>query len=548
MRFGSTVRFVVGATLTLGLGAAGTGCSHHASAAHDGGAGDTGTGGGGDGGNGGSPTSTGGTTALPDASTNDVGGATGAGGAPATGGTNDDGAADAGVDASVAARLVPHQLESAGTEPLVLGIFDTQEKTACRFVTDTAGALRCLPPTPASLNPTGTFVDAACTKPLFEMTAVDRTAFRAGQPVALPQPHKECEPVAYGVGTLVTAASDVQTWALGTGSACAKQAVPTFVADGFVLVTAEPGALDRWATGTLVDGPLLDGRLQLKQVQTADGARFDDHMVDTRWSRTCDLATKLNTCVPPMLPGGTAFFADDKCMTTPLWDKEVCDAAFIGANIGVNGTPARAIGDTFAGDVFLKHGNCYRNGSAPFPAGIFFTAGAALDGTPVMPVSWTDAGTGRVRLRVLTDASGAKVPIADPLVRNGKLPVTAPYHDTTTDTVCDPVWAPDGTVHCVSTTVKTFYDDAFFSDATCKTRGFLCYTADCDGALALDVDADTTNGERAIALGKLVATPKIFTIQSGACTPYVSNASFLFKMGPGGSWSDFPILTEINAR
>ena len=422
----------------------------------------------------------------------------------------------------------------------MLGIFDTQEKTRCRFVSDETGQPRCLPLAPPSLAETGSFLDAGCTKPVYQIQASEPALKSPGQLVALPMPRKTpCGPVLYKVGTLSVLTPDTPVFG---PVACAPGGL--FPQDGYAFASAETSAPDRWASGTVVDGALVGGRLRVVQLQAADGARFDDHLVDTRWSKPCDLTATMGQCLPPVLAAVSKDFSDDQC-TTPLARESGCDAAFIASNATL---PARAIGAPWTGAVFLKTGSlCRAETTAGAGASSFFTIGPALDGDPVMPIKWIENGAGRLQLRELGGQTGPSVPVANTLSWSSHVIVEARYFDTVAGETCNPVWTPEGLVRCIPTSTQASFA-GLFADATCKTPGYLCYDADCATRPMMDLDGDLTTGYRALSIHMIASVPTVFTMVGATCTPNLSGAAFIFGATTPVPWEKFPALTEINAR
>jgi hypothetical protein len=514
----------------LALAAGGACGSHHAGPAKDGGAAGAGVGGGaagtagaagaGVGGGAAGAANDGDASAPPDAS--DAGGA----------------ASSDAADGAAEARLVPWQLESAGTAPLVLGILDKQEKAVCRFVTDRTGQLRCLPPPPTSLADTGTFTDSGCTKRVYAIGRGDLAKLPAGKPLALPLIHRGCGPVPYDVGTLSEIPADTPVF---LGPACTP--FDLFPQDGLAFAVATTGPLERSVPGTIVDGPLVAGRLRVAQVATADGARFDDHAVDTRYSKPCSLTAKATACTPVMLPADSKVFGDEQCMA-PLADgSRVCDAALIASNATL---PFRAIGDPWTSAVFSKSpGPCHALSASTDST--FFNVGPALDGDPIMPVDWPQKGSGRLRLRELEGKTGASVPVGNVLSWSASNAVAPRYFDSVAGVDCNPVWTPEGLVRCVPASTMTSYP-GFFSDATCKTPGYLCYAADCSTQPMMDLDADRAVGLHALAIHRLVNVSAIYTLSGTTCTAFpIAGTSFMFGPEAALPWDTFPPFTEVNA-
>jgi hypothetical protein len=465
-------------------------------------------------------------------------------------------AGDAGADAADAAawtgkRLVPWQLQPAGTAPLVVGIYDTKEKAHCQFLHDEAGQLRCLPT--AFVEPTATawFTDGTCTTRVYGVEALQGQALE-GRPVALPLPRRSCEPRRHAVGTLKTRATDAARYG---GTPCAVRSVP--VDPLALLVDMEVGQVEspaRWATGTEVDGPLLGGRLLLRQIETEEGTRFDDHFVDTHWSKPCKLenADGGDQCIPARLEDETFVHEDAACLGTPVWRAGACEAP---AYIGRAEKPFHALGAPWTGDVFQRGLTCQPVGPQSTTEGpeLFFELGAPLGDDATVGVRWRLGGAARFQLRGLQDDAGALLPVGDALARRD---VTAPrdsfstivtrFHDTVANADCNPIWT-EGGVRCVPTNVIVNPAMFYFADAACTTPADLCPTAQpCGGLPVIPFSIDARGERRADSLNETVAAPALYFPVGATCVarPDVTG----YTLGAAVPWDRFPLLDEINGR
>jgi hypothetical protein len=441
------------------------------------------------------------------------------------------------ADASVASRLAAWQLEADGAPPLALGIYDTQEQAHCRFVPDEAGQLRCLPWPVTSLEDTGTFADPACQQRVYR---TDHLAGQAlvGRPTAVALPRASCAPQRYAVAILAARSVDAPLYA---GTPCARVASSV---DGpselGVEATLPP---DRWATGTEVDGAAISDRLTVRQIETADGARFDDHLADARWGAACALTNDEGgtACWPDTLADTPFGFEDTLCMGTPVWAVDTCE---VPAFIGRSSHPFHAVGGPWHGVVFAGPKGC-----SPLldGQGSFVELGAPLDGDAVVATTWQLAGTGRFQLRVLADAAGGPVSIADALEPPSE---TTRFRDTVAAVDCSPVATPDGLVRCVPTNVMIDASSGgLFADEACQRPAYFCLGGSpCAGRPAISLAVDANGERRAVSVAVAEAAESISFLFDGTCVPAGVDPTGLFALGAAGPWSQFPALTEAHGR
>jgi len=450
------------------------------------------------------------------------------------------GAGGSGVS-SPTTRLVPWQLEAEGTEPLVLGTYDTQEQAYCHFETDSEGELRCLPPQlpPAVLPPAYLFADPECTQPLYEIDAGVLADADAQTRFTLPLPSQGCMPERHVVATVKQLAAGTAYVSEGNGT-CSETVDFSPPAKIVVDKVVDP---QRYVRGTLLDGPLLNSRTRLVRVQGEDGSLVDDHLVDQHWSTPCTLTDSY--CVPFHVEEHSYYFTDPLC-TMPVWRVPACaPETFILGSDKIGGD-AYALGEPYAGIVSNGGHGCHP-GVSPVDLSLgdrYFFRGAQLpQGEAVGPVDWQPGGTGRLQRRMLGGAP-KPVPVADYLAAGPR------YHDATTGADCDPVWTPEGLVRCVATDVlrDPTFGAYLFVDPQCTTPAFFCYPEVCDNPpLAVVMEDDGRGGRRA---SKLASTLKIsgsygLITQDGACT---FNAMIdALKIGDTLPWDMYPALDEKNA-
>jgi hypothetical protein len=471
-------------------------------------------------------------------------------------GGNPDGAVGDGDAASAAARLVPWQVLADGTPPLVVGVFDTQEQVHCRFLPDEAGQLRCLPWGLAPLTETPWFSDSKCQNHVYQSDPMQGRIV-PGRPVAAPLPRVDCQPKRYVVATLRVMASDEGLFA---GATCAPMVQTQF--GGYVNVTVDQvQAPDRWATVTEVDGPLLANRVRLRQVATADGTRFGNHLVDQTFGTPCTLESSADpsaaglTCVPPLLSQSGREGAD--CTGSVLaWRAAACSDP---AAIGTPSSELFSLGPQWTGPVSIQlHGCQLISGRSTLDGpDQFFERGPSLGTVGVASAALKAQGAGRFMMTGLLGPNGELVPIDDEIATPNDWLVPR-YFDQQANTPCDPRWTPEGVVRCIPKSVMTSPTDLgiFFADAACKDTAYFCARADqggCDG-VPMTRSAIDANGEtRITSLNSAQVVTTVYTFGQGGvgtCVtmpPNPSGASF-FKAGSALPWTMYPELFEMNGR
>jgi hypothetical protein len=474
-------------------------------------------------------------------------------------------------------RIVPWQLETDGAPPLVLGSYDTREKVHCRFRHDENGVLRCLPPVPRTLAETNAFADPACQTRVYAASAADVPALLE-HPVTVPLPRVDCEPRRHVVATLVTRPAGSPLFG-GTPCAPLDFALADFMPDDGIaipsmidwrgeLVVDQTRPSDRWATGTEVDGPLLQGRVRVRQVE-AGSARFHDHLVDETLGKACrvyDYVMPAFSCIPARL-GDTliqSFSAHEgtDCMGPLAWSAPACtDPAFVDA--GADGT--YALGPKWAGPVSNTGQGCQVNarGTSPDGHGIspdgmddYYEQGPPIAKFVPAVLSSEPMGTGRLQLRGLR-ADDDSVVILDGEIVPAFSFSKPRYFDTVANQDCDPVWTPEGRVRCIPTTFIDNLDDQqpYYADPACTVHAIMCYAgASCEGSLVLSATG-VWNGElHGVAVRRLGpnVSPGFFVVSNVGCAaradPGPGNSDPLFAVGADAlPWDSFPELNEINA-
>jgi hypothetical protein len=447
-------------------------------------------------------------------------------------------------------RLQAHQLEADGTEPLVLGIFDTRKHAECEFLLDSEGQLRCLPLRVQSLRlwETGDGHEDQNCAYLGDPAVLKDFKLR---PVSLPLPRHGCEQ-RYVVAS-ISISTEPGPPGYSVNNVCAEEP-PAFGGPVYTPVTIYSVLPpEEWVAATRVDGPRLSERLRLGQFSGEDGSTFDDQVHDEKWGTGCTLAGTADSqqaCVPPSLPFDTRVFADDAC-TTPLWTQPACaPETYISAGSDSLGQhPARALGEPYTGQLYGIQGHGSRvctpraADSGRTGTAVYYQGGQAVE-EPWAPFSWQLQGTGRLQRRGVTGADGTFIPVDDWLIRE-----PSRYHDTVTGADCNPVRTAGAGTRCVPTGVlldPTGYDYGFYADAQCSVHAYFCYLEGCDIGRA--VVMETAEGGERLATS-LVHTTRLMSAYNktpeGACV-FNPAAGNVVTLGEPASWDELPQLTERN--
>jgi hypothetical protein len=499
--------------------------------------------------------------------------------------------ATAGTDGGVTGqpRLVPWQIEAEGAPPLVMGIYDSQQKALCRFLADENGRTRCLPWVTAPLGATRfsvdrwgelpliettLFADAACKKPIYRTDGTNIDPIK-GRRMALPLARTACGVKRYAVGKLVDPPSSSRYG--GTPCAPLPDAPGPEADDQYAgLVDLTIGDVESpsgCVEGTEVDGPILYGRLRIRQFVTAEGARFDSRLVDERWMRTCRLAVVFGEgvyCQPPTLFGdglsGPAGHEGDQCSGKLVWSRGACDDPVFVTDESESPSffkvPYFLVGAVWSGPVSSNPGHGCRPSltktTVDGPNVFVESGGAELDATAIMaPRPWPSVGTGRLLLNSLTDAAAGSVSLPVWLLFRQIDSVLNRAPARFNDGVfgpCNPARMPDGTTRCLPVTVfpdlaGNLFTLNYFADPQCKKPA---YFGNPSGPLAHLTDTDG-NGQLTVTSFEATeeVVTKIYSLQQGkdcveAAGQFPPNS--LFSAGAADtSWKDYPVLTERNA-
>jgi hypothetical protein len=502
---------------------------------------------------GGAPSASGGAGSA--GSGGDAGGSGGSAGVPA----GSDGGAGTTPDAGPAvARLVPWEVDSDGSPPLVMGIYDQQEKVHCRFLLDETGQLRCLPIANATFAQTAWFSDAACTKRIYD-TAATFSSTWTDHPTAVPLPRIACEAQRYAVATLKTSPGGAPHFG-GTPCAQVQPSVQLpFVPYGQSEVTvAEAQAPDRWQTGLEVDGPRIGNRMRVKVVAAPDGARFVDSFVDEHWSRPCHLVANGDDvyCQGPAALA-IAGMEGATCAGRPVWRAHACDdPAFL---LQSAGTSPRAfdVGPAWTGPVSTSgHGCRVVSGTSTVDGpDLFFETGASITEAIMTSQPWQPAGTGRLRLRGLVDDDGNVATFPSLLLwseYDGAVIVGAHarYFDATANVTCNPIRTPEGQLRCVPTTTALVEGNFAFADSKCTQPAFNCpnYMSTCPGIVAMKASLQANGEVLGQSLSTTLPVTTLFVGSGTSCMQADFGTLAFFTLGPDAPWTQFPAFSERNGR
>jgi hypothetical protein len=454
------------------------------------------------------------------------------------------------------ARLVPWQLEADGTEPLVLGAYDTELGQHCRFAYDAEGTLRCLPPVPGLLRATFDYADSGCERPLYASERATASAVRVagGRAVSLPPPLDSCAEQ-YAVGILQEVAESAPRY-FKTEAGCAmtaglppdlQQAEVEFAVDEVI----EPA---RFVSGTPVDGALLAGRLRVREVETEQGFRAQLQLVDQRWQKACSLKPfgEDVECVPATIDDYPSFFVDQECVAQPLWRAPACvEPAFIAATDG-----RYALGEQWTGPIFQLAKVCESWRPAAASGDRFFAQGAALDESAVAKAAWLRTGDERLGLRALRGDDGQPVTLADELFDSSSLRRatgelhSSRYHDALLEQDCSPVFTTDGEVRCVPETALIDPYALGYADEECSEPAYLCQKPDgCEGADMIAMAYDENGEYRAVSRNATepLGNRPLFMLQGGGCEQ-LQAPDGMFSKASERPWDDYPLLREVNPR
>jgi hypothetical protein len=456
-------------------------------------------------------------------------------------------------------RLVPWQLETEGSEPLVVGIFDSEQKQPCQFLPDIEGQLRCLPLAPGPLERTSAFADPECSRPIYRATLQGAEALRAAtlEPIALAEKPDGCEQ-RYTVARLSELGADAPHYVMFNGESCGQSALgpPTYLADQVVDFARDdifdPAEL---VSGEVVPGALLGERIRLHEVEAADGSRFQHALSDEHWQKPCQLSELRGSlaCMPDSIRDTTNFHVDMACEGESLWYAEACsDPAFIGLY-----DELYALGPTWEDTAFESSKTCRESAFSPDSGARLYQRGEELGEDALAAAEWFQAGTVRLELRGLRGEDEQLIVLSNWLFGDSVLLYDQPsttagprYLDRETGVECAPVWTSDGEVRCVPSTVQLEpFTYQMYVDASCSKPAFLCASQEpCTGTDLIVWGSDSNGRKRALSRNAAVAVAgeSVYGLMNDECVSSPYSGTNLFESGEVLPWDDYPLLSEVN--
>jgi hypothetical protein len=402
------------------------------------------------------------------------------------------------------------------------------------------------------------FSDPTCQQRVYQSDSTQGKIF-PGRPVAIPLPRLHCEPQRYAVGTLRVLPDGAPLYA---GTPCAPIDTAADTPTGGIVDVAVEQVLppEQWAMGTEVDGPLVAGRVRVRQIAAADGTRFDDHLVDETFGKSCllraygpDLSGEGPSCWPDLLYQNAGFEGADCMGTVPVWRSEACADP---AGIDMGGMRF-ALGPMWTGPVSarVKGCNLVSDGTPDGPYE-FYELGAPLGDMTIAGAAWQAEGSGQFLLRGLRGAAGDTV-LLDNEIAGPNGWIVPRYFDTIANVDCDPRWTPEGLVRCLpaNVIVVAWGLAAIFSDAACQKPVLACPgfgNKACGGTPVISTAVDVNGETRAVSLNAAVDLATVYaTTSDGSCIPEPATmlAPYTFyTIGAPLPWDAYPALTEINGR
>jgi hypothetical protein len=434
-----------------------------------------------------------------------------------------------------------------------VGVFDSLQGAHCRFLPDRQGQLRCLPNAPPSLEALSEFVDAGCSQRVYRAYHLDNVAVAVGREVAVASELDHCEQ-RYLLGKLKETAVSRRRFAGNAANCFPVESTPADeMSHDFVLEETSP---DAWLSAREVDGPLMGGRLRLRQFLATDGSLFGSRLVDEQWDKTCSLSEvdgKL-LCVPPTLDTSSPYFEDAECKGKPLQRADACSqAVYIGSPSNLH-----ALGKVWQGTVYASSKICEAMPEdIRAPGDRFFEQGEALGLDALAGATWSSEGAGRLQLRGLAADDGSLIPLFDDLFDTSSLRrypfqgLGPRFRDTEAGGACGPVWTRDAGVRCVpDTALVDPYTYFMYADAACTEPVYLCGSASCADADLVLMTYDENGERRAISRNRAVdlTNQPYFSRDGDACVENAPGGPNLFKAGPALPWDDYPELEELNGR
>lgn len=473
-------------------------------------------------------------------------------------------------DPSSAERLVSWRLQPAEGEsrPLVLGIYDRELSTPCRFRTTSDGSLRCLPTPPHALPTLSLYADAACEHMLITWVADGIGVPNPTTPpelVAVPTGPR-CAPVYVPRRTeRLPAGSLVHT--RGADGACTAYSAPvsaSTLAGKSWLVAGDvvPDAMFAEGRRTRV-APPPGQRLGSELVESADGGPFLVGVHDVRWQRGCSLMRGAEAgavqCWPPVaeaLWGRYYLFTDASCATRLAGfgaDSDRCeDPALVRGLEGLN-----AIDERFREPPYSSYAapmaTCSLDPNGPRPPRTF-RIGPPLEERALAELKWKARGGGPLRFLGLESDDGRAFDL--PSERYGgdfglgvALAEQPARFATATGAECLPYRIADGSIRCLPSELMPL-SNLYYADERCTQP--LAWCSECEGKRVLvpATSADPFGAATAVrALGPAFTAQAYTTGYSNdhlcrPVTPAQIAGGELHTLAAQLPWDGYPRLLE----
>ena len=395
-------------------------------------------------------------------------------------------------DSSSASRLVAWRLETetADTRPLVLGIYDRELETACRFVPVADGTLRCLPSSAAVELQTTLFADDRCEQVLLAWTRpLIASADRAKPPgIVTVSTGSACEPtyVARKATKLGVGSAPFERSTAGECLRLSADATASVLAGKDWLVAGEALPPSLFAQGRRVQVPPPAGqRLGVEQIESASGGPFAVGLHDQQWQRSCELerdGVDLRCWPPAALPrwGRFLLYTDRGC-ATPLASFHADDETCAGPVLVRGNSEVSRLGARWTGSVLATYdvsGSC-RPEMIDLGRSRAFLIGETLGPDAVAKLRSQHQGSGPLRFSgpATEDGRVFDLPVQQLPTRFGSSLFMAGSPVEFLDAraiACTPFRVPDGTIRCLPTGEMVALEDLFFSDAGCMHPLALC--------------------------------------------------------------------------
>ena len=484
------------------------------------------------------------------------------------------GACSGGGDGSPStSRLVSWRLETeaADTRPLVLGIYDRELATACRFLPVADGSLRCLPVSAAVEPPNTLFADDRCDQVLLAWTRpILASADRAEPPgIVAISTGSTCAPT-YQPRKATKLGAGLPLFERSTTGECQRlsaDATASVLTGRDWLVAGEALSPSLFAQGRRVQLPPPAGqRLGLEQIESASGGPFAVGLHDRQWQQSCELERDgVNgdglSCWPPVARptwGRFRLYGDSGCGTL-LASFQADDETCAGPALvrGVN--EVSRIGARWTGTVLATYdvaGDSCHPEMIDLGLSRAFLIGERLGSDAVARLRSQPQGAGPLRFSgpVTDDGRVFDLPVERLLTRFGSSLFMAGSPVDFLDAravACTPFRVPDGTIRCLPTGEMLAFQDLFFSDDRCSQPLALCRGCQGTKVLIPVPGGDPFGGASAIHEFGAAHTGQAFSTgfsNDHLCRPLepgqISPTDVLYQLGAKVPFGQYPQLAE----